>query len=313
MVQYDAQRKVLDQKSSSNSSTRTVQLRHNGVDSIIQMAKINSQMLTHNDVMVLQKTMGNGAVSQLFKGTGYKQNEIIQKKEEESIDNDLFQVHKENNTGLPDNLKAGVENLSGLSMDDVRVHYNSDKPTQVGALAYTQGTDIHVAPGQEKHLAHEAWHVVQQAQGRVKPTIQLKGVGVNDDVGLENEADVMGNRSLDINRNIGINDNLTYIKLLRGKSNNHYGEKIQKKKLKVKEGNVAQFLTSAQILLLDKELKSRAYAAFGDKLYSTILSCAEDYKQLREWVNEAEKLKGEAETPVLGSNGKKEKKITMST
>lgn len=51
-----------------------------------------------------------------------------------------------NHTGLPDNLKTGVENLSGFSMDDVRVHYNSSKPAQLQALAYTQGTDIHVAP-----------------------------------------------------------------------------------------------------------------------------------------------------------------------
>jgi hypothetical protein len=34
----------------------------------------------------------------------------------------------ENKTGLPDNLKAGVENLSGMSMDDVKVHSNSIKP-----------------------------------------------------------------------------------------------------------------------------------------------------------------------------------------
>ena len=31
---------------------------------------------------------------------------------------------KENNTGLPDNLKSGIENLSGISMDDVKVHRN---------------------------------------------------------------------------------------------------------------------------------------------------------------------------------------------
>jgi Domain of unknown function (DUF4157) len=98
-----------------------------------------------------------------------------------------------NNTGLPDHLKSGIESLSGLSMDDVTVHYNSSQPAQLNALAYTQGTDIHVAPGQEQHLPHEAWHVVQQAQGRVQPTMQLKdGVPVNDDQGLEREADVMG-------------------------------------------------------------------------------------------------------------------------
>ncbi|MBS1189275.1 MAG: hypothetical protein H6R10_1067 [Rhodocyclaceae bacterium] len=102
-----------------------------------------------------------------------------------------------NQTGLPDNLKAGVESLSGMSMDHVRVHYNSSQPAQLNALAYAQGTDIHVAPGQEQHLPHEAWHVVQQAQGRVKPTRQMKaGVPVNDDRGLEREADVMGAKAL---------------------------------------------------------------------------------------------------------------------
>ncbi|MFB2772413.1 DUF4157 domain-containing protein [Pelatocladus sp. BLCC-F211] len=105
------------------------------------------------------------------------------------------EVQPENKTGLPDQLKAGIENLSGMAMDDVKVHYNSSKPPELQALAYTQGTDIHVAPGQEKHLPHEAWHVVQQMQGRVKPTIQMKEVGINDDARLEREADVMGEKA----------------------------------------------------------------------------------------------------------------------
>lgn len=104
---------------------------------------------------------------------------------------------KENNTGLPDQLKTGVENLSGLSMDDVKVHYSSNKPAQLNAHAYAQGTDIHIASGQEKHLPHEAWHVAQQKQGRVKPTMQMKGkVNVNNDKGLEKEADVMGAKAI---------------------------------------------------------------------------------------------------------------------
>jgi hypothetical protein len=71
---------------------------------------------------------------------------------------------KENNTGLPDGLKSGIENLSGYAMDDVKVHYNSNKPAQLNAHAYAQGTDIHLGSGQEQHLAHEACHVVQQKQ-----------------------------------------------------------------------------------------------------------------------------------------------------
>jgi hypothetical protein len=96
---------------------------------------------------------------------------------------------KRNTTGLPDRLKAGVEQLSGLSMDDVRVHYNSARPAAVQALAYTQGGDIHVAPGQEQHLPHESWHVVQQKQGRVTPTLRMNGVAINDERLLEDEAD----------------------------------------------------------------------------------------------------------------------------
>lgn len=104
---------------------------------------------------------------------------------------------KSNETGLPDNLKSGIESLSGMSMDGVKVHYNSDQPAQLNAHAFAQGTDIHVASGQEQHLPHEAWHVVQQAQGRVEPTRQMKDdVNVNDDVGLETEADVMGAKAL---------------------------------------------------------------------------------------------------------------------
>lgn len=106
---------------------------------------------------------------------------------------------KENKTGLPDQLKTGIENLSGYAMDDVKVHRNSDKPAQLNAHAYAQGTDIHLASGQEKHLPHEAWHVVQQKQGRVKPTLQMKGkVNINDDAGLEKEADMMGAKALSL-------------------------------------------------------------------------------------------------------------------
>lgn len=104
---------------------------------------------------------------------------------------------KKNHTGLPDKLKSGIENLSGHSLDDVKVHYNSSKPAQLQAHAYAQGTDIHLASGQEKHLPHEAWHVVQQKQGRVKPTMQMKGkVNINDNATLEKEADLMGAKAL---------------------------------------------------------------------------------------------------------------------
>lgn len=98
--------------------------------------------------------------------------------------------------GLPEGLRSGIEALSGMDMSDVQVHTGSSQPAEINALAYTQGNDIHVAPGQEQHLAHEAWHVVQQRQGRVQPTMEIGGVSVNDDAELEAEADAMGERAV---------------------------------------------------------------------------------------------------------------------
>ena len=128
-------------------------------------------------------------------------NSLIQKKSKDH--SSMFESapiqKKANKTGLPDKLKSGMEQVSGQSMSDVKVHKNSAKPAQVQAHAYAQGSDIHLASGQEKHLPHELAHVVQQKQGRVKPTVQKKGkAAVNDDKGLEKEADKMGEKALKI-------------------------------------------------------------------------------------------------------------------
>ncbi len=159
------------------------------------------------DILSLQRTIGNRAVQRMVSSHAHslsrpsatQENAIQRQTEEEELRQEKFDAApgRENRTGMPDALKSGIESLSGISMDNVKVHYNSAQPAQLDALAYTQGSDIHIGPGQEKHLAHEAWHVVQQAQGRVQPTIQLTdGVPVNDDERLEHEADVMGARAL---------------------------------------------------------------------------------------------------------------------
>lgn len=125
---------------------------------------------------------------------------VPQRKENQAAaleDNRVETVQRQaNKTGLPDNLKSGMENISGMSLDHVRVHYNSAKPAAVQAHAYAQGSDIHLASGQEKHLPHELGHVVQQAQGRVAPTTSVAGMAVNDNPALEHEADVMGAKAL---------------------------------------------------------------------------------------------------------------------
>lgn len=117
-----------------------------------------------------------------------KNNEII---------NSATQLQKKtkrpNMTGIPDITKEQFENLSGFSFDDVRVHYNSDKPAQLQALAYTQGNQVYVASGQEKHLGHELGHVVQQKEGRVNPEKSVGNIKINNEAVLENEATRMSN------------------------------------------------------------------------------------------------------------------------
>ena len=158
------------------------------------------------DILSLQRAIGNRAVQRMLSSHPHSPSRssetsatAIQRQTEEeepAQGKSDAAPRRENRTGMPDGLKSGIESLSGISLDHVRVHYGSAKPAQLDALAYTQGSDIHIGPGQEKHLAHEAWHVVQQAQGRVQPTMQLTdGVPVNDDQGLEQEADVMGARA----------------------------------------------------------------------------------------------------------------------
>ncbi|MBW1298396.1 DUF4157 domain-containing protein [Aquimarina litoralis] len=175
----------------------------------------------------------NGGTAQLMDN---RTSSIDQRQLQQSMGRNEKPIQRKNKTGLPDNLKSGIENLSGYSMDDVKVHYNSSKPAQLQAHAYAQGTDIHLAPGQEKHLPHEAWHVVQQKQGRVKPTRQLKSkVNINDDVGLEKEADVMGARALHSNTQhpvFGLSKRSTSNKPLAAKITENNSRIVLRKKIK---------------------------------------------------------------------------------
>lgn len=97
-------------------------------------------------------------------------------------------------TGIPTQMKMDFEQRGGLSFDDVRVHYNSDKPAQLQALAYTQGTQVYVGPGQERHLPHELGHVFQQKSQTIPPTHYIHGIAVNADPAMERRADILAHR-----------------------------------------------------------------------------------------------------------------------
>jgi hypothetical protein len=117
---------------------------------------------------------------------------LVQRKAGDASGRPLDAAPPINRTGLPDALKQGIEARSGFSMDAVKVHYNSSAPAARGALAYAQGTDIYIGPGQEAHLGHEAWHVVQQLQGRVRGSPGTDGTATNEETALEQEASAMG-------------------------------------------------------------------------------------------------------------------------
>jgi hypothetical protein len=177
------------QSNPSNKSAETVERTQQTAPSTSSTAQLHRALSTPNEsltpshILQMQKTIGNRAVSQLMSARMQTAQAPIQK--------------QANKTGMPDQLKSGLEGSSGFDLSDVRVHYNSSKPAQLAAHAYAQGNDIHIGPGQEKHLPHEGWHVIQQKQGRVKPTMQAEtGAFVNDDVGLEREADVMGSQAM---------------------------------------------------------------------------------------------------------------------
>ncbi|WP_437312512.1 eCIS core domain-containing protein [Sorangium sp. So ce385] len=106
-------------------------------------------------------------------------------------------------TAIPAPVRGKMEAAFGADFSGVRVHPRSSRAAELGALAYTQGSDIHMAPGQwapetrqgQELLGHELAHVVQQRQGRVQATAQYKGVALNDDAALEAEADALGARA----------------------------------------------------------------------------------------------------------------------
>lgn len=110
---------------------------------------------------------------------------VIQKAKEKKC-----REQKPNLTGIPTQMKMDFEQRSGLSFDDVWVHYNSDKPRRIGALAYTQIPQVHIGPGQERHLRHELGHVVQQKMGIVQATHRKQGLAINRSLVLEHWADL---------------------------------------------------------------------------------------------------------------------------
>jgi hypothetical protein len=102
-------------------------------------------------------------------------------------------------SGIPAPVLAKMERAFGTDFSSVRVHESSARATAAGALAITQGNDIHFAPGAfdprsthgQELLGHELAHVVQQRGGRVAGKDAQRAT-LNADRSLEREADEAG-------------------------------------------------------------------------------------------------------------------------
>jgi hypothetical protein len=140
--------------------------------------------------------------------------ELQMKSEEEELQTKEEPGSSGTKTDMPDDVQNKMEYSFGVDFSDVDIHKDSPQAPSLGALAYTQGNDVHFAPGQynpgsqkgQELLGHELTHVVQQREGRVKPTNKQQssyakasevneGMSVNTDPALEKEADEQGKQA----------------------------------------------------------------------------------------------------------------------
>jgi len=120
--------KVNGNKFNGKSNIASLNSNHSPLDSK-STVQLNSK---EQKLATIQKMADNSPYSQRFAQLKSLANNSTQKQP-------VSQLSKDSHS-LPDNVKQGVESLSGISMDDVKVHYNSAKPAQLNAHAYAQGT-----------------------------------------------------------------------------------------------------------------------------------------------------------------------------
>ncbi|MCC8437538.1 DUF4157 domain-containing protein [Brevibacillus sp. M2.1A] len=152
---------------------------------MLQPSQIQRKASHSSHILSLQKTLGNQAVQRMLSNTP------LQKSENFSFGS---------GRSLPGSVQAKMEKAFHTDFSDVQIHPESSVASQIGAVAFAQGNDIHFAPGTyqpETHsgqqlLGHELTHVVQQRQGRVQANVPDSSLPINDDPALEAEADHYG-------------------------------------------------------------------------------------------------------------------------
>lgn len=75
-----------------------------------------------------------------------------------------------------------------ISLHDLDIHVNSNRPSMYKADAMAQGTRIDLSPNHDDDFNHELIHVLQFKQGRIPTTDRTYGVARNSNPVLEQEA-----------------------------------------------------------------------------------------------------------------------------
>jgi hypothetical protein len=183
----------------SDNSARSIQMRKwqemsDNSDRSIQMRKLQ-EMADNSPRAAEMREMQQ-------KAKNYDQNQMNSFFSPEPLQRKEEATDTGSGSKMPEEVQAKMESAFGADFSNVNIHVG-EQASSVGALAYAQGNDIHFAPGQynpntqsgQELLGHELTHVVQQRAGRVQTTTQAKGLAVNDDPALEQEADVMGKKA----------------------------------------------------------------------------------------------------------------------
>ncbi len=106
-------------------------------------------------------------------------------------------------TGMPSIVRAKMEHAFEADLSDVQIQVGSARALELGAQAFTQGSEIHVAPGYwapetpegQVLLGHEIVHILQQRAARVTTTNHLAGASLSSNQALEREADMLGTKA----------------------------------------------------------------------------------------------------------------------
>ncbi|MFF2530695.1 DUF4157 domain-containing protein [Brevibacillus sp. NPDC058079] len=152
---------------------------------MLQPSQVQRKASHSSHILSLQKTLGNQAVQRMLSRTPLQKSENLSAGSGRS---------------LPDSVQAKMEKAFHTDFSDVQIHPESSVASQIGAVAFAQGNNIHFAPGTyqpetqsgQQLLGHELTHVVQQRQGRVKANVPDASLPINDDPSLEAEADRYG-------------------------------------------------------------------------------------------------------------------------